>query len=98
MERPEFASKIVKSPSQRLTAEKQEVEKRKETIEFEKRVADIEARTAKETIPHDTNLDTKTIIATLDARDSFDAGNAAEFIKVKVKSYNEEKPICKKWN
>ena len=93
-----FIGGMTLTNQERLAAEKQEVEKRKETIEFEKRVADIVARTAKETIPHDTNLDTKTIMATLDARDSFDAGNAAEFIKVKVKSYNEEKPICKKWN
>jgi len=93
-----FIGSMTLTNQERLTAQKQEVEERKETIELEKRLAAIEANTEKETIPHDTKLNTKTIMAKLDAGHSFDAGNAAEFIKVKVESYNEDKPKCKKWN
>ena len=47
---------------------------------------------------HDQKLETNSVYAMLDAGASFDAGNAAEFLTVKVPSYNEDKPICIKWN
>ena len=93
-----FIGGMTLTNQERLDAEKQEVKDRKETIELEQRLAALEANTAKFTVTHDQKLETNWVHAMLDAGTSFDAGNAAQFIKVKVPSYNDDKPICIKWN
>jgi len=93
-----FIGGMTLTNKEKLAAEKNEVEDRKESIELAQRLAAIEANTAKYTVKHDQKLETNSVYAMLDAGASFDAGNAAEFLTVKVPSYNEDRPICLKWN
>jgi len=84
---------------EQLQAEKDEIQANQQTKELEKKLAEIEAKTAIYTIPHDQKLETNTVIATLDASESFDDGRAAAIRRLFVDApvYNEDKPICVKW-
>ena len=81
----------------RLEAKEDQVQARHETTELEERLAELEANTKTYTITHDQLLETNTVYATLDASVSFDAGSAAQYHFVTVPVYNEDKPICIKW-
>ena len=62
-------------------------ERRRQSIELERRLAELEANTAKYIIAHDQNLRTNTVYITLDASTSFDAGNAVQYHFVTVPVY-----------
>ena len=92
-----FVAGMTVQNQERLQAKEDEVESRHETIELEDRLAELEANTKRYTIAHDQQLETNTVHATLDASVSFDAGSAAQYHFVTVPVYNEDKPICIKW-
>ena len=92
-----FVAGMTVQNQERLQAKEDEVEARHETIELEERLAELEANTKAYTIAHDQQLETNTVYATLDASVSFDAGSAAQYHFVTVPVYNEDKPICVKW-
>jgi hypothetical protein len=81
----------------RLRAKEDQVQARQGTIELEERLSELEKKTKIFTITHDQKLETNTVFATLDASASFDAGSAAQYHFVTVPVYNEDKPICIKW-
>jgi len=82
-----------------LQAEKDEIKENQETMKLEARLAKLESNTKKYVIPHDQDLETNTVQATLDASTSFDAGRAAAVTRLFVDApiYNKNKPICVKW-
>jgi hypothetical protein len=81
----------------RLQAKEDQADARQETTELEDRLAELEAKTSIYTVTHDHKSATNTVYATLDADNSFDAGSAAQYHFVTVPVYNEDKPICIKW-
>ena len=57
-----FIGGMTLTNQERLTAEKQEVKDRKETIELEQKLAELEANTAKFTVTHDQKLETNRVL------------------------------------
>lgn len=92
-----FVAGMTIKHQENIQLDKQRVTDYHKGIEVDKELAEIAKNTKVVTIPHDENLETKTVVVNLSAS-SFDGGNAAQYLTVTRKVDNTSKPICKKWD